>query len=312
MILEIIPNTLGLSSFTISNPPPASDNDRLIQDMILQAEALPRYADPKGYTYGNVIDAEATLSKLTETNVYNDYLVIFRADKTDNLSLTELSTGISRLLMKTASLKEQGFSMTVVCMPPSSSHAKRAAQPYGTYDLPSKIEARREVAEAPLSLASSKPSTSPNLPADLEDFPVITQAQANDSAPVLGILPGCFSSLAGCQKQTHNCSSHGECKLLHKGQKGSDSVVQDCYGCACTPTVVHVGQDHGMETKKKTTYWGGPACQKKDISVPFWLFVGSGVMLAFLISGGIGMLYSMGNEELPSVIGAGVSGPTRK
>ncbi|KAK1918310.1 hypothetical protein P3342_001228 [Pyrenophora teres f. teres] len=67
-----------------------------------------------------------------------------------------------------------------------------------------------------------------------------------------------------------------------------------------------------MEIKKKVTYWGGPACQKKDISTQFWLFVGSGVILAFLVSSGIGMLYSMGAEELPSVIGAGVSGPTRK
>ena len=73
----------------------------------------------------------------------------------------------------------------------------------------------------------------------------------------------------------------------------------------------HVEED-GEEPKIKTTYWGGPACQKKDVSVPFWLFVGSGVLLAFLISSGIGMLYSMGSEELPSVIGAGVSGPSRK
>jgi hypothetical protein len=78
------------------------------------------------------------------------------------------------------------------------------------------------------------------------------------------------------------------------------------------PTVEHVDEDKGMESKTKTTYWGGPACQKKDISVQFWLFVMIGVALAFLISAGIGMLYSMGSEELPSVIGAGVSGPVRK
>jgi hypothetical protein len=46
--------------------------------------------------------------------------------------------------------------------------------------------------------------------------------------------------------------------------------------------------------------------------VQFWLFVAVGVVLAFLVSSGIGMLYSMGSEELPSVIGAGVSGPVRK
>lgn len=63
---------------------------------------------------------------------------------------------------------------------------------------------------------------------------------------------------------------------------------------------------------KKTTYWGGPACQKKDVSIPFWLFVGTTLTLMFLVGSGIGMLYSMGAEELPSVIGAGVSGPVKK
>jgi hypothetical protein len=70
--------------------------------------------------------------------------------------------------------------------------------------------------------------------------------------------------------------------------------------------------ENGMEEKRQVTYWGGPACQKKDVSQPFWLFAGSGIVLAFLISASIGLLYSMGNEELPSVIGAGVSGPVKK
>jgi hypothetical protein len=78
------------------------------------------------------------------------------------------------------------------------------------------------------------------------------------------------------------------------------------------PTEEHYDEGKGMEGKLKKTYWGGPACQKKDISVQFWLFVMVGVALAFLVSSGIGMLYSMGSEELPSVIGAGVSGPVRK
>jgi hypothetical protein len=118
--------------------------------------------------------------------------------------------------------------------------------------------------------------------------------------------------MSACQTQTHNCSSHGECKLLHKGRgSGSDQETVDCFGCACSATVEYE-DGKGMEEKRKVTYWGGPACQKKDISVQFWLFVGSGVVLAFLVSAGIGMLYTMGAEELPSVIGAGVSGPTKK
>jgi hypothetical protein len=111
---------------------------------------------------------------------------------------------------------------------------------------------------------------------------------------------------------TRDCSGHGKCVIQHKGKKEIDPETKPRYVCECTPTIVHVGEDKGMESKRKVTYWGGPACQKKDVSQPFWLFAGVGILLAFLISAGIGMLYSMGDEELPSVIGAGVSGPTRK
>jgi hypothetical protein len=157
------------------------------------------------------------------------------------------------------------------------------------------------------------PSTSPKKVENLEDFPVVALASNNKTGPVRGILPVCFATMNACQSRTNSCSGHGECKLLHKGRgSGAEQETVDCYGCACVPTVEHVGEDKGMESKRKVTYWGGPACQKKDISVQFWLFVGSGTVLAFLISAGIGMLYSMGAEELPSVIGAGVSGPVRK
>lgn len=45
--------------------------------------------------------------------------------------------------------------------------------------------------------------------------------------------------------------------------------------------------------------------------MPFWLLAGFSVLMAGLVSWGIGMLLTMGNEELPSVIGAGVSGVPR-
>ncbi|CBX95489.1 predicted protein [Plenodomus lingam JN3] len=202
--------------------------------------------------------------------------------------------------------EKEGFSVTTVMMP-YSKQSKRAANSWGTYAVPSK-EARRQNPEAVLS-SHSVPSSSPNPQApEHEDF--ATVAQAKEQGPVLGILPSCFNSLSACQKSTHNCSSHGECKLLHKGRgSGKDTETVDCYGCACAPTVKQTGEKKG---EQQVTYWGGPACQKRDISVQFWLFALSGVVLAFLVAAGIGMLYSMGSEELPSVIGAGVSGPVRK
>lgn len=43
--------------------------------------------------------------------------------------------------------------------------------------------------------------------------------------------------------------------------------------------------------------------------MPFFLFAGFGVFMSALVVGSVGMLYGMGSEELPSVIGAGVTGP---
>ncbi|KAF1941611.1 hypothetical protein EJ02DRAFT_377347 [Clathrospora elynae] len=291
--------------FAISSAPSASDNDRLMQDLILQAESLPAYPDPQQRTYTSNFEIEAVLPPNSKSDAFNGYLNMWRARKSDGVSNEDVA---KVLIEANKKAEEAGFALTVVMMPASASRSKRSANPWGTYDLPS-VETRRQNPEAVLS-SNPSPSTSPKV-SDFEDLPVIMQA--NNKAPVRGILPSCFNSLNACQSRTHNCSSHGECKLLHKGRgSGSKQQSSDCYGCACSPTIQHVGEDKGMESKRKVTYWGGPACQKRDISVQFWLFVGTGVILAFLVSSGIGMLYSMGAEELPSVIGAGVSGPSRK
>ncbi|KAK7191774.1 hypothetical protein PSPO01_02223 [Paraphaeosphaeria sporulosa] len=299
------------SSLTIANPPSASDNKHLIEDMILQAQSLPQKLDPTGATYHSNQFIDRQLSELRQPELFNDYLTVLHIDlkskdKMAKPSVEALGDMISALM---AAPKENQFAVTLVVMPPSASNVKRATNPYGTYQRAT-LEARRELTETIMSLASAEPATSPNpeLPSDMEDFPVIAMAEGNDTTAPLGILPRCFATEDACTKATHGCSGHGSCGVLHKGKKGERA---DCYGCMCKPTVVDRG-DTGMEAHKKTTYWGGPACQKKDVSIPFWLFVSSGVLFAFLISGGIGLLYSVGSEELPSVIGAGVSGPVRK
>ena len=237
------------------------------------------------------------MSALKKTTLHNEYLTIFRANKNDNIDRVILENTLPGLAAR-------GLDVTVVAMPSSSGNSKRRVKPYGTYEMPSAVEARRnrQNPEALLSF-TPEPSTSPKVEyPDLEDFPVFTSSKKSNGT-VRGILPPFFNSLASCEKMTLNCSGHGECKLLHKAQ---DKTQQDRYGCACSPTII------GEGTSRKVTTWAGPACQKKDISTPFWLFVGTGVMLAFLVSTIIGMMFSIGSEELPSVIGAGVSGPVRK
>lgn len=59
----------------------------------------------------------------------------------------------------------------------------------------------------------------------------------------------------------------------------------------------------------KKISWGGVACQKEDISSPFFLIAGVTILVIALAGSAVGMLFSMGNEGLPSVIAAGVGGP---
>lgn len=77
------------------------------------------------------------------------------------------------------------------------------------------------------------------------------------------------------------------------------------YTCLCNSTIVRTNEDGSTKSVK----WGGNACQKKDVSAEFVLFAGFGIFFTAVVVGGIIMLYSMGSQELPSVIGAGVVGP---
>lgn len=115
------------------------------------------------------------------------------------------------------------------------------------------------------------------------------------------LLPVCHSTNSSCVEATNNCSGHGHCYLKY-GSSNEDSTG-NCYACQCQQTVVK-----RSDGSTETVQWGGSACQKRDISSPFFLIAGISVVAVVVISGAIGMLFSMGQEELPSVIGAGVGG----
>ncbi|OCK73745.1 hypothetical protein K432DRAFT_430419 [Lepidopterella palustris CBS 459.81] len=311
---SIVPSSSDYSEFTISNPPPMSSNVELLKDFLAQAESLPKRPDPLLTSYNSDIAIAKVLEQ--EAQIWGDELNIRNhisfllveglasAEREYHHRVVTL-TEMFKNLLNTA--KRDGFSITIVLMPPSPRNTKRSANPYGSYSLPSKAlnEPRRQNAEA---ILSSPAPAEASLVSNLSSMPNTPDAHIY-AKPVLGILPVCFDSISTCESTTRNCTGHGACHLARKGEQraGGKGKYNDCYSCACKPTVEKNG-DGGI----KTTNWGGPACQKKDVVIPFWLFAGSTVGLVFLISTGIGMLYSMGNEELPSVIGAGVSGPTRK
>jgi hypothetical protein len=98
------------------------------------------------------------------------------------------------------------------------------------------------------------------------------------------LMPVCHSTNDTCTSTTNACSGHGVCYLKSRGAKDND-----CYACKCD------------------SEWGGPACQKVDISTQFFLIGTVSVLAILAVGGGIGLLFSVGQEELPSVISAGVS-----
>ncbi|WEW58526.1 hypothetical protein PRK78_003994 [Emydomyces testavorans] len=115
------------------------------------------------------------------------------------------------------------------------------------------------------------------------------------------LLPICYATNETCTARTNSCSGNGYCYLKrHSPTKGSE-----CYACKCLRTLDYTNPDG----TQKTIQWGGPACQKKDVSMPFWLLAGLSVLLVVGIWFGVGLLWAMGQEELPGVLSAGVAAP---
>jgi len=148
-----------------------------------------------------------------------------------------------------------------------------------------KARSAQKSEEEPLDLPSATPSS--------DTFTASADATKNFTLP--SVIPACFTSQSSCDNTTNFCSGHGTCY----------KASTNCFKCRCGTTVARVNEDG----TKKTVQWGGAACQKKDVSTPFILFASFGVVMTALIAGAISMLYNMGSQELPSVIGAGVAGP---
>ncbi|KAL4867871.1 hypothetical protein BDV12DRAFT_111682 [Aspergillus spectabilis] len=115
----------------------------------------------------------------------------------------------------------------------------------------------------------------------------------------LSLAPVCYASNSTCNEATNSCSGHGVC--YKKSGSESEAGSGDCYACRCYET--YVKNEDGTERKVQ---WGGSACQKKDISSPFFLIAGVTITITVVVSAAIGMLFGVGNTELPGVISAGV------
>ncbi|PLB44681.1 hypothetical protein P170DRAFT_390929 [Aspergillus steynii IBT 23096] len=115
----------------------------------------------------------------------------------------------------------------------------------------------------------------------------------------LHVAPVCYASNSSCSEMTRNCSGHGYC--YKKSGSSDQNAPSDCYACKCQETTIR--KDDGTIQKIK---WGGSACQKRDISSPFFLVAGITILVLLATGAAIGMLYNVGQEQLPGVISAGV------
>jgi hypothetical protein len=185
-------------------------------------------------------------------------------------------------------LATQDVESTIVLLP--SKLTTLAPKDTPGHEAAYELRRRATPEETPLALHNA-PN---NAPASL----LASNSTTNTTHPLPRNIPQCFTSASSCRNTTNHCSGHGDCY----------EARINCFKCKCVPTVLFDSKEEG----RKTVEWGGGACEKKDVSVPFILFASFGVLMAALIAGGIGMLMSMGSQELPKVLSAGVAGPTAR
>ncbi|KAK6342683.1 hypothetical protein TWF718_008076 [Orbilia javanica] len=176
------------------------------------------------------------------------------------------------------------YPSVVGLIPLDSKNAKRSDNVDFVGDFDIKKTKRKE---APLV-----PNTQPKFAANEEDTSVVTPLQKNANK-IARPRPGCFESRDVCGNRTNSCNGRGNCI--------KSTTQSNCWSCVCSPTVIKVGGAN------KTTYWGGNACQKKDVSVPFVLFVSFTIGMLLAIGWTINKMIDMGSEELPGELSAGVA-----
>jgi hypothetical protein len=165
-------------------------------------------------------------------------------------------------------------------------HSSKGGYNEATRRLKTRYESDKNFAQSPSSIKPGSP----------EDASLLSVRRQTHIPSLL--IPMCHSSNDSCIEKTQNCSGNGYCDLKYK-----DSTSKDCYSCLCKT------ESKNEDGKIKTIQWSGVACQKIDISTPFFVLAGLSMLLVITISWGISFLFAVGQEELPSVLSVGVAAP---
>ncbi|KAK7430176.1 hypothetical protein QQZ08_003361 [Neonectria magnoliae] len=254
-------------AFTIANPPSKSAHEQLLKNDFYNA----------GITNEHRCSLDQVINPFEES-CWSGLSTVAKYDVSkDSEILVKLLKRISQLTKLAASGEME---TTLVLLPSSDS-----TSPKQWSDKPQEL--RRRQAEAVISFDATDSTTQ--------------TSSISSSAPAfftgIGSIPSCFNSKDSCSTGTGNCSGRGSCLNKYAKTDGSDGK-EVCFTCHCLSTSSGNGS---------VTHWAGPACTKADISVQFWLFAGFTIVMIGVLSLAIGMLFSVGEEKLPGVIGAGVS-----
>ncbi|KAH7371456.1 hypothetical protein BKA64DRAFT_710100 [Cadophora sp. MPI-SDFR-AT-0126] len=274
--------------FTISHPPSMVANKKLVADLQKQSGH-----DSQNCLLENAINP-------FDANCWNgrSNAIHFDLASKGETRVNELMAAQKRLIQFA---QEAEMNAVVVLMPESSRMSKNSVKAYGSYDTPSQASAgkvRRQAAEKPITEAPVA-STSPTFdPKKIQ----ASNSSSNSTFKQLPKLPPlCHTSKDACESSTNSCSGHGTCFKKYSTSKA------DCFTCGCSRESFMFGEKKYF----KESSWGGSACHKQDVSGPFWLIGLFTVVMVGTISWGIGLMYSIGEEKLPGVIGAGVSSKSR-
>ncbi|KAI9764547.1 MAG: hypothetical protein M1840_008373 [Geoglossum simile] len=335
---DIIPSTKMSPSFFISDPPTSSANRILLRDFVAQARSSHPLNGHLDFTArGDALMGSITLDENIPVTILNECKAKF-ADtfkETDLLqighheanelhsfgALTQFQCGdiksiihltlleklarregasgtayrdaimaIKNNLLQLADSPMENRKISVLLMPLNPRNTKRSDQPYGSYSSPIDRSATPQQSghEVPLSDIGQPPRASP----------------FKASKGLRGPISVCHSSLEECNGATRNCSGRGTCALkYHSGNSSSAGGERVCFACLnCTAEVKPIsGGGH------KTTYWAGAACHKQDVSTPFLLLIVFTILMVGAVTWGIRLLYSIGQEDLPGVLAAGVA-----
>lgn len=280
-------------SFVMTGNPGSESVGVLVRD--IQQQISPQELSDEKCTLTKAIDASASecwhnknshiMHKFTEDSVSK---VSFYFTGSADISQSDFDTFVKSQDSLFSAIEKGDIEATFLLMTPGQTNRFKK-ETWGSYSLPaSGSDLRKRQQELPMSDVVSSSSSAPSGPQPT-------------STPVRGLPPLCYNTLESCTTSTQDCSGHGKCVRRFHPAEGESGA--SCFSCKC------YGPDSIDKTRKG--HWGGAACQKQDISAQFWIIAGFSALLIGIVSYAIGMMFSIGSEKLPGVIGAGVAAKTR-